>query len=84
MIFRKPHASVILKHREPRTFISEYGMTLIETLIALAVAGVVTGGLISAFIAQQGSYKTQMVTSALQQNMRISMKMITDDIRSAG
>jgi type II secretory pathway pseudopilin PulG len=59
-------------------------MTLIETLMALAVAGVVMGGLMTAFIAQQRVYRTQMVTTALQQNMRTAMQMITEDIRMAG
>ena len=60
------------------------GFTLVEVLMALAIAGVVMGALMSVFVSQQTSCHTQLQAIALQQNMRAAMTMIARDIRMAG
>ncbi len=60
------------------------GFTLVELLIALAISGIVLGITISVFIFQQNSYKAQIRISALQQNLRTAMNIISSDIKMAG
>ncbi len=70
--------------RKRSLYESENGFTLIEILVALAIASIVAGTIISAFISQHNSYKVQIRVAALQQNLRTAMDMITEDIRMAG
>jgi len=62
----------------------ETGFTLIELLVVLAISGIIAKIIMSVFIDQQKSYKAQIGISALQQNVRTAMNMITEDIRMAG
>jgi type IV pilus assembly protein PilW len=60
------------------------GFTLIELLIAVALGLVILAGLFRTFKVQQDSYVIQDQVSAMQQNLRAAMYMITRDLQMAG
>jgi type IV pilus assembly protein PilW len=60
------------------------GFTLIETMVTLAVSGVVLSGIMAVFLAQQKSTIVQTNVSDMQQTLRAAMDFISRDIRMAG
>jgi type IV pilus assembly protein PilW len=60
------------------------GFTLVEIMIALLISSIVMISIYAAFQSQQRSYLIQEQVAEMQQNIRISLAMITKDIRSAG
>ena len=62
----------------------EYGFTLIEILIAMAITGIVSTAIFSAFQSQQKSYVTQEDVVVMQQNLRVGIDMMVREIRMAG
>lgn len=60
------------------------GFTLIELLIAMAISGVVTGAIYSAFQSQQTAYVTQEQVVDMQQNLRAAAYLMDSEIRMAG
>jgi len=60
------------------------GFTLIELLLAIALGMVILAGLFRTFKVQQDSYVIQDQVSAMQQNLRAAMYMITRDLQMAG
>ena len=60
------------------------GFTLIELLVAIALGLVILAGLFRTFKVQQDSYVIQDQVSAMQQNLRAAMYMITRDLQMAG
>ncbi|MBN1907686.1 MAG: prepilin-type N-terminal cleavage/methylation domain-containing protein, partial [Deltaproteobacteria bacterium] len=60
------------------------GFTLVELLIAMAIAGVVMAGVYSAYSSQQRSYLAQEQVAAVQQNLRVAMYFMEREIRMAG
>ncbi len=60
------------------------GFTLIELMIAMAIAAVVLAGVYMSYLSQQKSYVIQDQVSAMQQNLRAAMDMMERDIRMAG
>lgn len=60
------------------------GFTLVEVLVAMAIAGIVTGTIINMFINYRNSSQVQLKIAGLQQNLRVAMNVIADDIRKAG
>ena len=60
------------------------GFTLIELLVAIALGMVILAGLFKTFKVQQDSYVIQDQVSAMQQNLRAAMYMITRDLQMAG
>lgn len=65
-------------------FNEEYGFTLIEILIVLAMFGIVMGALYSLYVTHQRSAYTQDEVAEVQQNLRLAMDSITRDIQMAG
>ena len=63
---------------------AERGFTLIELLIAMAITGVVSAAIFTAFQSQQKSYIMQEDVAAMQQNLRAGMDMMVREIRMAG
>ena len=59
------------------------GFTLIELLVAVALGLVILAGLFRTFKVQQDSYVIQDQVSAMQQNLRAAMYMITRDLQMA-
>jgi type IV pilus assembly protein PilW len=64
--------------------IRETGFTIIELLIAMAITGVVTAGIYTAYLSQQKSYITQDNVVEMQQNLRAAMDIMVREIRMAG
>jgi len=60
------------------------GFTLLELLVAIALGMVILAGLFRTFKVQQDSYVIQDQVSAMQQNLRAAMYMITRDLQMAG
>jgi prepilin-type N-terminal cleavage/methylation domain-containing protein len=60
------------------------GFTLAELLIAMAISLVVMGAIFLTFKSQQDSYVIQTQVSAMQQNLRAAMYILTRDIQMAG
>jgi len=70
--------------RRLETPLSEKGFTLIEVLVAIAIAGIVMAGIYSAYYSQQKSYVVQEQVAEAQQNLRAAMNFIEREIRMAG
>jgi prepilin-type N-terminal cleavage/methylation domain-containing protein len=60
------------------------GFTLAELLIAMAISLVVMGAIFLTFKSQQDSYVIQTQVSAMQQNLRAAMYILTRDIQMSG
>jgi type IV pilus assembly protein PilW len=63
---------------------STAGFTLIELLVAIALGMVILAGLFRTFKVQHDSYVIQDQVSAMQQNLRAAMHLITRDLQMAG
>lgn len=63
---------------------SEKGFTLIELIVAMAVAGIVMAGVYSAYYSQQKSFVVQDELAEMQQNLRAAMFFMAREIRMAG
>jgi len=62
----------------------ENGLTLIELLIAMALALVVIGALSGAFVSQRKAFNTQEQVSEMIQGARAAMDMISSEVKMAG
>ena len=62
----------------------QHGFTLVELIVAMAMAVIVMGALYSTFKSQQDSYVNQEVVAEMQQNLRAALYMMARDIRIAG
>lgn len=62
----------------------QQGFTLIEMLIAVALALIILSGVYEVFTSQQKAYSTQDQVVEMQQNARVAMDMMTREIRLAG
>ncbi|MBW2058342.1 MAG: prepilin-type N-terminal cleavage/methylation domain-containing protein [Deltaproteobacteria bacterium] len=60
------------------------GFTLIELIVAMAVAGIVLAGAYEVFRAQQRTYMAQDQVAEMQQNARAAMNLLTKDLRMVG
>jgi type IV pilus assembly protein PilW len=60
------------------------GITLIELMVAMAVAGIVLMAIYSAYHTQSTIYKTQNVELNMQQNVRGALYLLDREIRMAG
>ena len=64
--------------------VREPGFTLLELLIAMAIALVVITSIASAFISQRKTYAMQEQISEMQQNARAAMDIMSREIRMTG
>ena len=60
------------------------GFTLVEILVALALAGLVMTAVYSTYMIQHKAYVVQDQVAAIQQNLRAAMYMMELDFRMAG
>ncbi len=60
------------------------GFTLVELLVAVAVAGMVMGGVYSVYVSQQGSYEAQQQVTTIEQKVRAAVYFLNRDIAMAG
>ena len=70
--------------RHTSRLVNKQGFTLVEALIATAVAGVVMTTIYSIYYSQQKSYVAQEQIAAMQQNLRVAMLYMEREIRMAG
>jgi type IV pilus assembly protein PilW len=63
---------------------SAAGFTLIELMVAMLLGLIVIGGVVSVFLANQRSYRTNQALSDVQDGSRIAFEMMARDIRDAG
>ena len=71
-------------HQSPKSQNKNKGFTLVEILLAMALAGIVTAGIYSLYNSQQKSYATQEQRSQLQARMRTALYFLERDISMAG
>jgi len=62
----------------------QQGFTLVELIVAMAIAGIVIGAIYSTYKSQQDSYVAQTHVAEMQQNLRAALYVIGRDIRMAG
>ena len=60
------------------------GFTLVELLVSLMIASVVLAGTIGMLANHTRAYSQQDLAWAMEQNLRVSMDMVTDTVRAAG
>lgn len=60
------------------------GFTLVELMITVAISGIITAAIYSAYIAQQRTYLAQEQVAEMQQNIRAAIGMMEREIRMAG
>src|SRR5712691_8896137 len=63
---------------------SEWGMTLVELLIAMALVGVVMGGVTRSFVNQRKITAIQSQRVTLIQQAQAAMDLVTREFRTAG
>jgi prepilin-type N-terminal cleavage/methylation domain-containing protein len=63
---------------------NERGFTLIELMIALAIAGILLVSIYNLYISQSTTYTVQEQVSDMQQNARVAMDIVSRHIRMAG
>ena len=64
--------------------VSRRGFTLVETMVAMALSGILMTGVYSAYYSQQKTSVVQNQVAAMQQNLRAAMYFMTTEIRMAG
>src|SRR4051812_33595380 len=67
-----------------RALRSEKGVTLIELMIAMSIALVMTSMVYSLFVAQSRGMRQAQQSSEMEDNARIALQVLTRDIRNAG
>jgi type IV pilus assembly protein PilW len=60
------------------------GFTLFEILIAMVISGAIAAAIYTAYLSQQRSYNAQDQVAEMQQNIRVALLLITQDVRMAG
>src|SRR4030042_4948567 len=84
MAIAKEEAPMKMKRNSGLPARSVAGFTLIELLVAVALGMVILAGLFRTFKVQHDSYVIQDQVSAMQQNLRTAMYMITRDLQMVG
>ncbi|PIV82548.1 MAG: hypothetical protein COZ32_07735 [Nitrospirae bacterium CG_4_10_14_3_um_filter_53_41] len=59
------------------------GFTLVEILVVLAITGLITAGMVNFMISQSQSYSLQEDLQEMEQNARISMDLLTSELKKA-
>ncbi len=62
---------------------NQKGFTLVELLVVIAVAGILSAVIFTTYTINQGILETQTQVSDVQQNVRTAMLLITRDLRMA-
>jgi prepilin-type N-terminal cleavage/methylation domain-containing protein len=75
---------MILAKRKMHLLVDPGGFTLVEVMIALFVASLVMGGVITSFIAQQDVQSREEQIVGMQQNLRVGMNLLLEEARMAG
>lgn len=62
---------------------NNFGFTLVEMMIAIAISSIVMTGVMTAFITQKDSHGVQTRVTMMQQNLRVAMNIMSRRIRMA-
>jgi len=62
----------------------QYGLSLIEVIVVMAISSIIITALYEIFHSQQRSYLAQDQVAEMQQNLRAGLSLITKELRSAG
>lgn len=60
------------------------GFTLVELMVTLVIAFIITGAAYSAYVVQQKNYAVQEQVAEIQQNIRIGLEIMTREMRMSG
>ncbi len=63
---------------------NQKGLTLVELLVAMVVAGILGAGAYRTFVGQQHTYEVQDQVVDMQQSVRMSINRMTRELRMAG
>lgn len=63
---------------------AQAGMTLVELMVAMLIGLILIGATASVYIANKDTYRTSEVIARMQENGRVALHMIVDDLRMAG
>lgn len=63
---------------------SQTGTTLVELMIAMVIGLVLIGATGSVYIANKNTYRTGEIIARMQENGRIALHLVVDDLRMAG
>lgn len=66
------------------TGLDKAGFTLVEVLVAICMLSILMAAVISVMVPLRRSYTTQEVAAAAQQNVRMAISYMVNDIRLAG
>lgn len=69
---------------EPQASLKEQGFTLLELMVALVVTLVITGSMWGLMASGQGSFRREPALMDRQQQIRIAMTRIREDVQNAG
>jgi prepilin-type N-terminal cleavage/methylation domain-containing protein len=67
-----------------QSILNQKGVTLIELLVALVIAGLIIGGVYRVFVAQNRAYTVQDQVVEVQQGIRGAMETLLRDLRMTG
>ncbi|WP_250887138.1 MULTISPECIES: prepilin-type N-terminal cleavage/methylation domain-containing protein [unclassified Rhodanobacter] len=70
--------------RLPKSMKLLAGFTLIELMVAMLLGLIVIGGVVSVFLANQRTYRTNQALGDVQDGSRIAFELMARDIRNAG
>ncbi len=60
------------------------GFTLVELMVTLVIAFVITGAAYASYLVQQKNYTIQEQVAEMQQNVRVGLEIMTREMRMAG
>ena len=63
---------------------TQYGLSLVELMVAMAIAVLLLAGVVSIFQSSKVTYLTNEKTARLQENGRLALELMVHDLRSAG
>ncbi len=65
-------------------FNNEAGVTLLELIVAMVMAGMLLGAAVMVFMGQNKAYNRQDIIAEVQQNVRAALTMMASEIRIVG
>jgi type IV pilus assembly protein PilW len=71
-------------HRTIKTQKRQQGFTLVEIMVAIALSLLLIAGVIQIYISSKESYRVQSELARLQENQRIAMEFLQNNIQQAG